>query len=523
MNGPVRAFKGRRRFLALNGLVAAALAGFVVAGVTSVFSSATASSAPRTVRAQLSDVSASVSATGNVSSAQSQNVDFATGGTVTEIDVTGGQAVSAGQVLAKLDPGPAQAALTAAEDSLQASEDNLAAAQAGGETPPQKALDQATLTAAQTQVSSDQSSLNSDQQQLDTDKATCAKSGGGSGSGGTATGSAGSACSSVATDQQAANQAQAALTQAQNGLTQDQLSIQAKQYVNPATVLQDQAAVTQAQEAVTQDQKTLSGTTLTAPFAGTITALNGTVGEAMSAGSAGSGSSSGTGGGGTSSASATGGTGSGSSGTGTSGSSSASSASFLTLTNLSQLQVVAGFAEADATRVAVGQPATVTFSALTGTTAPGRVTAVSSTSTVVSNVVTYNVTVALQKPPSTVKPGMTTTVSVIVASATNVLELPTSAITTAGRISTVTLLQNGKQTVQAVTTGLVGDTTTQILSGLSPGDVVVQPTATVASGGSGTGTSRNTGLGGLGGFGGGLGGGLGGGAGGGGAVRVGGG
>ncbi len=65
----------------------------------------------------------------------------------------------------------------------------------------------------------------------------------------------------------------------------------------------------------------------------------------------------------------------------------------------------------------------------------------SPTSTVVSNVVTYNVTIQLTKPPSTVKSGMTANVSVIVASATNVLELPTSAVTTTGRISTVTLLE----------------------------------------------------------------------------------
>ena len=49
-------------------------------------------------------------------------------------------------------------------------------------------------------------------------------------------------------------------------------------------ILQDQASVTQAQETVTQDQKTLSETTLTAPFAGTVTALNGAVGQTVSGG-----------------------------------------------------------------------------------------------------------------------------------------------------------------------------------------------------------------------------------------------
>jgi multidrug efflux pump subunit AcrA (membrane-fusion protein) len=176
--------------------------------------------------------------------------------------------------------------------------------------------------------------------------------------------------------------------------------------------------------------------------------------------------------------------------------------------------VVAGFAEADATRIAVGQPAAVTLSALTGAPVNGKVTAVSPVSTVVSNVVTYGVTVTLTNPPSDVKAGMTANVAVTVSSVANTLELPTSAITTTGRFSTVSVLKDGKQTSQAVTTGTVGDTSTQITSGLSAGQVVVEPSASASSTGSG-GTAGSTGrtgtgggfFGGAGGFGGGFGGG----------------
>ena len=91
---------------------------------------------------------------------------------------------------------------------------------------------------------------------------------------------------------------------------------------------------------------------------------------------------------------------SGSSTSSASSSSNRSSSTFLTIANTSDLQVVAGFAEADATKIAVGQPATVTFSALTNTSASGRVTAVSPVSTVVSNVVTYDVTIPVGDPPS---------------------------------------------------------------------------------------------------------------------------
>jgi multidrug efflux pump subunit AcrA (membrane-fusion protein) len=181
----------------------------------------------------------------------------------------------------------------------------------------------------------------------------------------------------------------------------------------------------------------------------------------------------------------------------------------MTMSNLSDLQVVTGFPEADAVKVKVGQPATVTLDALTTSNAvPGKVTAVSPTSTVVSNVVTYDVTIALTDPPADVESGMSATVAVTVESVANTLELPSSAITTTGPLSTVQLDQNGKQTTKTVTTGLVGDTTTQVLSGLSVGNVVVEPSVTVSNSsgsgttGTGTGTGTGRGLGGLGGSGG---------------------
>jgi uncharacterized membrane protein YgcG len=175
----------------------------------------------------------------------------------------------------------------------------------------------------------------------------------------------------------------------------------------------------------------------------------------------------------------------------------------VTIDSLGQLEIVAGFAEADATKIAVGQPATITFPALTNTEVAGRVVAVASTSEVVSNVVTYNETILLLNPPSEVKDGMTAEVSVVDQSRAGALELPSAAITTTGAVSTVQLLTSGKTTVTPVTIGLVGNSSTQILSGLKAGDVVVEPTVAVSAA-----TSASTGAGaGAGGFGGGLGGG----------------
>jgi len=164
------------------------------------------------------------------------------------------------------------------------------------------------------------------------------------------------------------------------------------------------------------------------------------------------------------------------------GSSTSSSSGFITIDTLNQLEIVSGFAEADAAKLAVGQPATITFPALTNTEVAGKVVAVATNSTVVSNVVTYDVTIVLINPPSEVKEGMTANVSVVTQSRSAVLELPSAAITTNGAISTVQLLQNDKTTVTPVTIGLVGSSTTQIVSGLKAGDVVVEPTVTIAAG-----------------------------------------
>ena len=102
-------------------------------------------------------------------------------------------------------------------------------------------------------------------------------------------------------------------------------------------------------------------------------------------------------------------------------------------------------------------------------------------STVVSNVVTYNSIISFDSVPATVKPGMTANVSVITASKDNVVNVPSAAISTTGGQSTVTVLQNGKDAVVPVQTGLKGDGTTEIVSGLDDGDQVVMSVGVVSS------------------------------------------
>ncbi|WP_204060062.1 efflux RND transporter periplasmic adaptor subunit [Microbispora corallina] len=245
-------------------------------------------------------------------------------------------------------------------------------------------------------------------------------------------------------------------------------------------------------------ERAVTGTVIKAPFAGVVTAVNGSEGGSSNGSGGASGGASG------------GGSGSGGSqggGSSQSGSQSTASGGFIQLADPSRLQIVGDFTEADVTRLKVGQAATVTFDALTGVTADGKVTVIDPQPQTNNNVVQYAVTISLTGVPSTVRLGQTASVQVTVDRADDVLTVPTSTVTTAGGQSTVTVLENGRQVVRRVQVGVKGDTTTEITSGLDEGDQVVRPLPTTTGGtggfpfpgGGGGGLGRNFGGGGGGG------------------------
>ena len=286
--------------------------------------------------------------------------------------------------------------------------------------------------------------------------------------------------STITTAEQTESAQKTTIASAESNLAQTQATIATSETPSAATIAQDKAAVTQAEVTLASDKQALDETTLRAPVSGTVTAVDAAVGDTV--GGSGSSVSRGAANSSSSSSSSQGlGTGASTGASDSSSGSSSSSTTFATIETLDKLEVVSGFAEADATRLAVGQPATITFPALTNVEVAGKVVAVSSTSTVVSNVVTYDATIALVDPPSTVKDGMTANVAVVTQTRSHVLELPSSAITTNGTASTVELLQNGKTSVTPIRTGLVGDSSTEIASGLQNGAVVVIPTVSIAA------------------------------------------
>ena len=142
-------------------------------------------------------------------------------------------------------------------------------------------------------------------------------------------------------------------------------------------------------------------------------------------------------------------------------------------------QVTANVVETDVATLQLGQEASVTVAAIDADLT-GKVTAIApvaeeSTS---GGVVSYAVTVALNAPPATLRPGMTADVTITTASASGVLAVPAAAIRGTSDSYTVLVMNaSGIPESRPVTVGLMTSGLVEIKSGLSAGDVVVTGTS----------------------------------------------
>ena len=168
----------------------------------------------------------------------------------------------------------------------------------------------------------------------------------------------------------------------------------------------------------------------------------------------------------------------------------------MVLSDLNAMQLVVALSESEIGKVHVGQIATLTIEALNGQKVAAHVTQVAQTPSSTSGAASYDVTFELDQGVAGLKVGMSATAEVVIKQAEGV-NVPTSAI----KGGSVTVLRNGKQVSKQVTTGLAGDSSTIILSGLEAGVTVVLPSATTGTGSSGAspfgsvGKSRSGGLG----------------------------
>jgi len=177
-----------------------------------------------------------------------------------------------------------------------------------------------------------------------------------------------------------------------------------------------------------------------------------------------------------------------------------SASSSTTLATLITQQKIAEITlnEVDAAKVKVGQKVTLTFDALPEVSISGKVLEVDTVGQVSQGVVSYGVKIALDIEDERIKPGMSITADIITDVKQDVLVLPNNAVKSQGNSYYVELVEAPEEMRQQllasvsginlptppkrqpVEIGLSNDLSTEIVSGLKEGDIVV--TSTISPG-----------------------------------------
>jgi HlyD family secretion protein len=195
-----------------------------------------------------------------------------------------------------------------------------------------------------------------------------------------------------------------------------------------------QAQIDQAQLALEMAQTELDKATLRAPLRGVVTAVNVRAGEMPPA-----------------------------------------ALPVVVLADVSELQLVAKVDEIDVAQIREGQEVTIVVDALPGETLGGRVKEIAPAASQEGGLVVYQVTVVLDDTELPLRLGMSATAAIVVERLDGALLVPTWAI----RIDQdtgqtfVDVLRGGVVEGVGIEIGVRGADTTQVLSGLQEGDVVV--------------------------------------------------
>jgi HlyD family secretion protein len=215
-------------------------------------------------------------------------------------------------------------------------------------------------------------------------------------------------------------------------LAQAQLEDAQKQYddlkAGPSAV-----DVTDAQTKIEAAQATLNLASITAPFGGRITDVQVKPGDQVGPGSA-----------------------------------------AFRIDDLTHLLVDVQVSEVDINSVQVGQDASLTFDAISNKSYNGKVTKVALVGNTTQGVVDFTVTVELTNADEQVKPGMTAGVNIVVQKLTNVLLVPNQAVRVVNGKRVVYVLISGIPQPVNITLGASSDTNSQVIGGdLKEGDPIV--------------------------------------------------
>ena len=134
--------------------------------------------------------------------------------------------------------------------------------------------------------------------------------------------------------------------------------------------------------------------------------------------------------------------------------------------------------EMDVTKVKAGQKVTVTMDAFSGKTFAGEVKAVDTSGSASSGVTSYPVVIAFKTDLSNIYAGMAVSAKIITEVKNDIVLVNNGAINTSNGESVVKVMKNNKISEVVVETGSSNETQTEIISGISEGDVVVTGSTT---------------------------------------------
>lgn len=245
-----------------------------------------------------------------------------------------------------------------------------------------------------------------------------------------------------------------AIVSAERSIKEKKLSLQdAKAGTDELTIRAKKIAVQQKEDALTSAKETLADYSIRAPFAGVIASVDIQKGDSISNGTI--------------------------------------AATLITKQRIAEISLN----EVDAAKIKIGQKVTLTFDAVEDLTLTGEVSEVNTLGTVSQGVVSYTIKIAFDTQDERIKPGMSTSATIITEIKQDILIIPSSAIKTLGNSSYVELpdeslpanynvttgvilTQTPRQ--QTIETGIANDTTTEVKSGLNEGDTIIARTITTS-------------------------------------------
>jgi HlyD family secretion protein len=164
----------------------------------------------------------------------------------------------------------------------------------------------------------------------------------------------------------------------------------------------------------------------------------------------------------------------------------AAGATAFRLDDLTSLYVDVDVSEVDINSIKVDQPVTLTFDAILDKEYHGEVVEVAQTGVVTSGVVNFKVTVELTDADSSVRPGMTAAVNIVVEEMNDVILVPNRAVRLVDNERVVYLLVDGQPLKKEIRLGSSSDTMSVVAVGdIKEGDLIIlnPPSAQFGPGG----------------------------------------